>query len=283
MLLLFALYTRNTRNTRYNFQFILNDVCSSYEAKGGHIPAFRLGLAHTAFSVANRALYFSASFRERPDVYFANLAMFANDHEKIAARGAVEVYKRSAGTAAKGGIAVLAVAHVEALRNTRTNAGGLTAERLYTRWTSPNPGAPVPPLVPSAKISAPNGALPLSSHTVGHTTGAPSRYDGSAPQTAKPRRVSHALGFAPTRSHHCLHHPSLFQPRRTYPRAPPRHRPVLPRLPVSKPLPRTIVTSLSRHCTPALCPSPSRSARCCGRPPVARPSHDRAPPHPRAK
>ena len=121
---------------RYNFQFILNDVCSSYEVKDGDIPAFRLGLAHTAFSVANRALYFSASLRERPDVYFGNLAMFANDDDKIAPRGAVEVYQRSAGIAAKSGKAVLAAAHIEALRNTRINAGGLTAERLYARWTS---------------------------------------------------------------------------------------------------------------------------------------------------
>ena len=121
---------------RFNFQFILNDVCSSFEVKDGDIPAFRLGLAHTAFSIANCALYFTAPLRERPDVYFANLAMFATDDEKIAARGAVEVYQRSAGIAAKAGKPVLAAAHIEALRNTRINVGGVAAARLDTRWTS---------------------------------------------------------------------------------------------------------------------------------------------------
>ena len=40
---------------RCNFQFILNDACSSFEVKDGDVPTFRLGLAHAAFAVANRS------------------------------------------------------------------------------------------------------------------------------------------------------------------------------------------------------------------------------------
>ena len=98
--------------------------------------AFRLGLAHAAFALSNRALYYVATLRDRPDVYHGSLAMYANDDENIAARGAIEVIQRSAGKASKDGKAALAAAHGEALRNTRINAGGLIADRLYARWAA---------------------------------------------------------------------------------------------------------------------------------------------------
>ena len=60
--------------------------------------------------------------------------MYSNDDENIAARGAIDAIQRSAGKASKDGKAALAAAHGEALRNTRINAGGLIAGRLYARW-----------------------------------------------------------------------------------------------------------------------------------------------------
>ena len=59
--------------------------------------------------------------------------MFANDHEKITARGALEVFQRSAGIASRGGESALAKAHAKALQNTSINAAGHIAERLHAR------------------------------------------------------------------------------------------------------------------------------------------------------
>ena len=70
--------------------------------------------------------------------------------------------------------------------------------------------------------ATPSGTLPPSFHTMGHTTDARSRCDGSTPQTATTRRVSHALGFAPTCPHRCTRNRLHFQPRHTHHRAPPQ-------------------------------------------------------------
>ena len=121
---------------RYNFGFVLNDVCSTFGITGDDIPAFRLGLSHAAFAISNRALYYVTTLRDRPDVYHGSLAMFSDDDENIAAQGAFQVIQRAAGKASKEGKAALAAAHGEALRNTRINAGGLIADRLYARWAA---------------------------------------------------------------------------------------------------------------------------------------------------
>ena len=121
---------------RYNFGFILNDVCSAFGITGDDTSAFRLGLSHAAFALSNRALYYVTTLRDRPDVYHGSLAMYSNDDENIAARGAIDVIQRAAGKASKDGKAALAAAHGEALRNTRINAGGLIADRLYARWVA---------------------------------------------------------------------------------------------------------------------------------------------------
>ena len=66
---------------------------------------------------------------------FGNLPMYANDREKITARGAMEVFQRSAGIAARDGKSALAAAHGTALRNTTINAAGRIGERLHdVRW-----------------------------------------------------------------------------------------------------------------------------------------------------
>ena len=85
--------------------------------------------------------------------------------------------------------------------------------------------------------ATPSGTLPPSSHTMGHTTGARSRYNGPTPQTATTRRVSHALGFASTCPHRCTRSRLHLRPWHTHHRAPPRSRLILPRLSVSEPLP----------------------------------------------
>ena len=85
--------------------------------------------------------------------------------------------------------------------------------------------------------ATPSGTLPPSFHTMGHTTDARSRYDGSTPRTATTRRVSHALGFASTCPHRCPRSRLRPQPRHTHLRAPPRSRLIPPRLSVSKPPP----------------------------------------------
>ena len=84
--------------------------------------------------------------------------------------------------------------------------------------------------------ATPSGTLPPSSHTMGHTTGARSRCSGPTPQTATTRRVSHALGFAPTCPHRCTRRRLRLHPRHTHHRAPPQSRLILPRLSVFKPL-----------------------------------------------
>jgi hypothetical protein len=53
--------------------------------------------------------------------------MFANDHEKVASRGAQEAFQRSSGQAARAGQA--------ALRNTSINAAGHIGDRLKTRFS----------------------------------------------------------------------------------------------------------------------------------------------------
>ena len=77
---------------RFNLQFVLNDVASVLQISKDDVLAFRLSLAHAAASVANRAFYFVTTLRERPDVYYDHLALFASDQEKIVARGALEVF-----------------------------------------------------------------------------------------------------------------------------------------------------------------------------------------------
>lgn len=129
-----AATTRMPPKPRYNFQFLLNDLTSSLEVKDEDVPTFRLSPAYAASAVANRALYFAATLRDLPDVYFDNLAIFANDHDKITARGALEVFQRSAGIASRGGKSALATAHAEAFRCTSTNAAGHITERLHARW-----------------------------------------------------------------------------------------------------------------------------------------------------
>ena len=95
--------------------------------------------------------------------------------------------------------------------------------------------------------ATPSGTLPPSSHTMGHTTGARSRCDGPTPQTATTRRVSHALGFASTCPHRCTRSRLRPHPRPTHHRPPPRSRPILPRLSVSKPpLPPTRTVGSTR-------------------------------------
>ena len=84
--------------------------------------------------------------------------------------------------------------------------------------------------------ATPSGTLPPSSHTMGHTTGARSRYNGPTPRTATTRRVSHALGFASTCPHRCTRSRLHLHPRHTRHRAPPRSRLILPRLSVTEPL-----------------------------------------------
>ena len=84
--------------------------------------------------MANRALYFVTTLRDRPDVYCDHLALFANDQDKITARGALEVFQRASGIASKGGESALSMAHAKAFQNSNINAAGVIGERLYARW-----------------------------------------------------------------------------------------------------------------------------------------------------
>ena len=119
---------------RFNLQFVLNDVTSVLEIAKDDVPAFRLSFAHAAASVANRAYYFVTTLGNRPDIYCDHLALFANDAEKIAARGAIEVIQRSSGIASRSGQAALSLANASAFQNTKINSAGDTAERLMERW-----------------------------------------------------------------------------------------------------------------------------------------------------
>ena len=111
--------------------------------------------------MANRALYFVTTLRDRPDVYCDHLALFANDQDKITAQGALEVFQRASGIASKDGESALSMAHAKAFQNSNINAAGVIGERLYARWL-PAPDALretseagfAPPAAPSASSSA---------------------------------------------------------------------------------------------------------------------------------
>ena len=119
---------------RFNLQFVLNDVTSILQIPKDDVPAFRLTLAHAAASVANRAFYFVKTLSDRPDAYCDHLALFANDEEKIAARGAVDIIQRASGIASRSGQVALSLANAAAFQNTKINSAGVTAERLVEHW-----------------------------------------------------------------------------------------------------------------------------------------------------
>ena len=89
-----AAVTRMQEMPRLNFSLLFEEVTSQFQVPPEDRPRFRLGLSQTASAVVNRAYYFAAALADRPDVFFDKLAMFANDHEKIASRGAQETFQR---------------------------------------------------------------------------------------------------------------------------------------------------------------------------------------------
>ena len=149
---------------RFNLQFVLNGVASVLEISNDDIPTFRLSLADAAASVANRAFYFVSTLRDRPDIYYDHLALFASDQEKIVARGALEDFQRASGIAPRVGQSALSLAHAKAYQKSNINAAGTTAERLYERWLpapealrSTPDAAFAPPVAPSASPYAESG------------------------------------------------------------------------------------------------------------------------------
>ena len=90
-----AAVTRMQETPRFNFSLLFEEVASQFQVPPEDTSRFRLSLSQTAPAVANRVYYFAAALADRPDVFFGELAMCANDHEKIAGRGAQEAFKRS--------------------------------------------------------------------------------------------------------------------------------------------------------------------------------------------